>query len=108
MLGSLLAAAALAAQAPVAATAGDHPPGWTPPVQIRRPSPEQLSWAWPRLVVGADALAQGKPLKVAVDIHMIDPTGPDFAARRLSAPAWTAGLDPERVQKLFPAEAVAK
>lgn len=46
-----------------------------------------------RVAVTPDALAQGKPLKVELHVHMIDPAGTDFAARRLNAPAWTAGLD---------------
>ncbi len=61
-----------------------------------------------RMVVDPAATESGRPLRVLLTIRMISPSSPEFVARRLGAPDWSAGLDPTAAQKLFPAEAAAK
>jgi len=59
-----------------------------------RVSPEVMKYA-----------PHGDPIEVDIPIRFVPPGALD---RTVSAPAWIAGVDPERQLKLFPPEAVAK
>ncbi|MHB8530118.1 MAG: TonB family protein [Caulobacteraceae bacterium] len=61
-----------------------------------------------RLSVG-DALARnGEPKFVVVPITLIDPKSAEFLARRIGAPSWSIGLDPDQAVRLFPPAAADK
>lgn len=58
-----------------------------------------------RMDVHPDLLAKKRTLVVNLPIRLIDPASDDFRVRRIGEPSWLTRLDPNKVQKLYPAEA---
>ena len=58
--------------------------------------------------LSVDPAAYKGPIGVNLRIRLTDPAGDEQIHRRVGEPQWTAGLDPEQTQRLFPAEAVTK
>jgi hypothetical protein len=54
------------------------------------------------------ALPPNIPVRVNVPIRLVDPQSADFTNRRIGEPSWSVFLNPARVVKLYPPEAVAK
>lgn len=61
-----------------------------------------------RADVTPQMMALRDTMEVNLPIRLIDPASPDFVDRRMGVPMWTMQLDPNRVQRLFPAAAVAR
>ena len=58
-----------------------------------------------RLEMDPETKAAPQPLIVNLPIRLFDPAGTEFTNRRLGEPIWLNGIDPTKVQALFPAEA---